>query len=63
VTPGFAPVAAVAAIAPSAPAGLAGAAPGIYPAHGVGSREDLPLPFHLLLIGAAVALVVSFVAL
>ena len=37
--------------------------PGAHPAHGVGSREDLPLPFHLLLIGAAVALVVSFVAL
>ncbi|TPG19832.1 hypothetical protein EAH86_01825 [Pedococcus bigeumensis] len=33
------------------------------PAHGVGSREDLPLPFHLLLIGAGLALVVSFVAL
>lgn len=33
------------------------------PAHGIGSREDLPLPFTLLLIGAAAALVVSFVAL
>ena len=33
------------------------------PAHGVGAREDLPLPFHLLLIGAGLALVVSFVAL
>jgi hypothetical protein len=33
------------------------------PAHGVGSREDLPLPFHLLLIGAGLALVVSFLAL
>lgn len=33
------------------------------PAHGVGSREDLPLPFTLLLIGAGLALVVSFVAL
>lgn len=33
------------------------------PAHGVGSREDLPLPFNLLLIGAGLALVVSFVAL
>src|SRR5579885_3289638 len=33
------------------------------PAHGIGSREDLPLPFSLLLIGAAAALVVSFVAL
>jgi hypothetical protein len=29
----------------------------------VGSRADLPLPFALLLIGAALALVVSFVAL
>jgi hypothetical protein len=33
------------------------------PAHGVGSREDLPLPFGLLLIGAAAALLISFVAL
>ena len=33
------------------------------PAHGVGSREDLPLPFTLLLVGAGLALVVSFVAL
>jgi hypothetical protein len=32
-------------------------------AHGVGSREDLPLSFTLLLIGAGAALVVSFVAL
>jgi hypothetical protein len=32
-------------------------------AHGVGSREDLPLPFSLLLVGAGAALVVSFVAL
>jgi hypothetical protein len=35
----------------------------VLPAHGVGSREDLPLPFHLLLVGAGLALVVSFVAL
>ena len=33
------------------------------PAHGVGSRQDLPLPFTAVLIGAAVALLVSFVAL
>jgi hypothetical protein len=33
------------------------------PAHGVGSREDLPLPFTMLLLGAALALVVSFLAL
>ena len=35
----------------------------LAPAHGVGSREDLPLPFTLLLVGAGLALVVSFVAL
>jgi hypothetical protein len=33
------------------------------PAHGVGSRQDLPLPFTAVLIGAAMALLVSFVAL
>ncbi|WP_270886510.1 hypothetical protein [Pedococcus sp. 5OH_020] len=33
------------------------------PAHGVGAREDLPLPFSLLLLGAVLALVVSFLAL
>jgi hypothetical protein len=32
-------------------------------AHGVGGRQDLPIPFTYALIGAAVALVVSFVAL
>jgi hypothetical protein len=32
-------------------------------AHGVGSREDLPIPFSYALTGAAVALVVSFLAL
>ncbi len=42
---------------------LPGRALAALPAHGVGSREDLPLPFHLLLIGAGLALVVSFVAL
>ena len=35
----------------------------MLPAHGVGSREDLPLPFDLLLIGAGLALAISFVAL
>lgn len=49
-----------------APGALA-AAPGIpaiiVPAHGVGLRQDLPLPFNLLLIGAALALLISFVAL
>jgi hypothetical protein len=33
------------------------------PAHGVGSRKDLPLPFGYLLVGAAAALVISFIAL
>lgn len=33
------------------------------PMHGVGNRQDLPLPFGLLLVGAALALVISFVAL
>lgn len=32
-------------------------------AHGVGSRQDLPLPFSFVAIGAAAALVVSFLAL
>ncbi len=32
-------------------------------AHGVGSREDLPIPFSYALTGAAVALVASFLAL
>ena len=37
--------------------------PVLVPAHGVGSRADLPLPFAALLIGASLALVASFVAL
>jgi hypothetical protein len=32
-------------------------------AHGVSSREDLPIPFSFALVGAAVAIVVSFLAL
>ena len=36
---------------------------GVVVAHGVGSRQDLPLPFGLAVAGAAIALVVSFVAL
>jgi hypothetical protein len=32
-------------------------------AHGVGSREDLPIPFSFALVGAAVALLVSFLVL
>jgi hypothetical protein len=35
----------------------------LLPAHGVGSRQDLPLPFAAVVLGAAAALVVSFVAL
>ena len=37
--------------------------PGPLPAHGVGNRGDLPLPFSYALTGAVIALVVSFVAL
>ncbi len=33
------------------------------PLHGLGSRQDLPLPFELVLLGAALALVVSFAVL
>lgn len=47
---------------PSLPA-LRTALPGALPTHGVGSRQDLPLPFDLLLLGAALALLISFVAL
>ena len=36
---------------------------GAIVAHGVGSRQDLPLPFGYAVAGAAVALVVSFVLL
>lgn len=32
-------------------------------AHGVGNREDLPIPFSYAVVGAAVAIVVSFLAL
>lgn len=32
-------------------------------AHGIGGRQDLPIPLNFLLLGAAVAVVVSFVAL
>ena len=32
-------------------------------AHGVGSREDLPIPFAYALVGAGIALVASFVIL
>lgn len=35
----------------------------ILPLHGLGSRQDLPLPFEFVLLGAASALVVSFAVL
>jgi hypothetical protein len=35
----------------------------MLPAHGVGSRGDLPLPFTALVIAAVAALVISFVAI
>jgi len=35
----------------------------ILPLHGLGSRQDLPLPFAFVLFGAALALVVSFAVL
>ncbi|MFC3806474.1 hypothetical protein [Terrabacter sp. MAHUQ-38] len=35
----------------------------LAPAHGVGSRGDLPLPFAALVIGAVAALLISFVAI
>lgn len=35
----------------------------LLPAHGVGSRQDLPLPFAALVVGAAAALLASFVGL
>ena len=52
----------------SAPAaGLAAYLPAMpwvaLPAHGVGSRADLPLPFEALVVGAALALLASFVSL
>jgi hypothetical protein len=35
----------------------------VYLAHGVGNREDLPIPAHDAFIGAALALIVSFAVL
>lgn len=32
----------------------------LLPLHGIGSRQDLPLPFWLVLVGAAVTLIVTF---
>ncbi|MEP6648745.1 MAG: hypothetical protein ABJA74_02375 [Lapillicoccus sp.] len=40
-----------------------GPLPAALPAHGVGNRADLPLPFEALVIGAALALFASLVAL
>jgi hypothetical protein len=37
--------------------------PAVLPSHGVGNRQDLPLPFEALVIGAALALLASFVGL
>ena len=37
--------------------------PLLVPLHGIGSRQDLPLPFEYVLVGAALALAVSFVVL
>jgi len=42
---------------------LASVSPLLLPAHGVGNRQDLPLPFTALVIGAGLALVASFVGL
>lgn len=36
---------------------------GLVPLHGVGSRQDLPLPFELVVVGAAVAVAITFVLL
>jgi hypothetical protein len=38
-------------------------APSIVPAHGVGSRADLPLPFIALVVAAVAVLLISFVAI
>ena len=37
--------------------------PLLVPLHGIGSRQDLPLPFEFVLLGAALALGVSFAVL
>lgn len=36
---------------------------GLVPMHGIGSRRDLPLPFSFVVVGAALALVLSFAVL
>jgi hypothetical protein len=35
----------------------------LLPLHGIGTRHDLPLPFSFVVVGAAAALVISFVVL
>ncbi len=35
----------------------------LIPLHGIGNRHDLPLPFSFVVVGAALALVISFVVL
>ena len=42
---------------------LLAASPVALPAHGVGSRGDLPLPFTALVLAAGAALLISFVAI
>ncbi len=37
--------------------------PAVVLAHGIGGRQDLPIPFSYLLVGAALALAISFVVL
>ena len=35
----------------------------LVPLHGIASRHDLPLPFSFVVVGAALALAISFVVL
>ncbi|MDN5724397.1 MAG: hypothetical protein L0G99_00500 [Propionibacteriales bacterium] len=37
--------------------------PGLVPMHGIASRQNLPLPFEFVVIGAALALLISFILL
>ena len=46
-----------------AASGLADHAPQVVPMHGLGGRQDLPLPFEFVVAGAAVAVLASFVLL
>lgn len=47
----------------ASPTALTALAAFVVPAHGVGSRQDLPLPFEALVIGAGLALLASFMGL